>query len=453
MRRLIIFCLAGLLLTVERPVSPAPSTPGAITAAGGSSLLARDQDVLVSRKVVGINGAPDFDVSPKGDVLVAWTSSSATATDSEIWVAVVKRKGSGKFKKKPKPFKLSTEAASHFAPRVAWIGEIQQFFVVWERAGATATDNTRRILARAVDGKTGKPVGGVKTLVSDNRFNTTPVITAAFANGKQDITLFFTSAPNPFARQAARSAGNSSLNSAQVTPELTAEEIVKLMKMPGGTTPEVLQVVDLSKDGQSCRFVLYRTFNQFSTGFAHAKLVVNGKVTDERKIRLFMGATGKAQATADGSRVVVTATSDGSTTPDFTEIVEFAALCNVNGGILSEVGNSGGASPRVSMFALLGQGSQSRVAGIGYLISAQTDGNVYEQVLDKDLKLVGAQESVFDHGNTLTAMIGGDITPDSSNRSARLGKKPNSVLVWTKAVGNAFDQEIRAHFFYLQPTQ
>ena len=41
----------------------------------------------------------------------------------------------------------------------------------------------------------------------------------------------------------------------------------------------------------------------------------------------------------------------------------------------------------------------------------------------------------------------------SESRSSQARQKSNSVLVWTKSVGKDFDQEIRAHVFYLKPLE
>jgi len=462
MRRLVLFALAGLLLALGVPDSPAASAPGKVGEAGGLSARARDQDILVSRKVAGLNSNPDFAVSPRGDLLVAWSRDvlSDRGPGTEVWVALVKRKTSGKFRKKPRPVKLSTGPDFNFGARIAWIEAIQQFFVVWAQDGGS--DNAKRILARAVDGKTGKPVGPVKALISDDRHNTTPAITATFAGGKQNITLVYVSAPNPFARHAARGDGDSSIKSAEVTTKLTAKKLKELLKLDDDADVRIKEILDVSSEGDSCTLVLYDIWEEkdgTSTVSPRLALVTPSGVDDSsiglRTATALTPYPGREPGTV---RVVVTGTTVEHPGAD-SHVGTRAFVVDCKNGDVSATSDGisdseAEAFVRMNFFIPIPDDildDLPRIEGSGYLASDQADGKVHKQVLDEELNLVGTPQVIFDHRGTMTNMIGGDITPDSSNRSKRLGKKPNSVLVWTKAVGDAFDEEIRAHFFYLKP--
>ncbi len=152
MKQAFVFCLALAILTA----GPAFG----------------NQDRLLSKRSKGSNVGPAFAVNPNnGDLLATWRRLDRL---SEIWVSLAKRRLNGKYGK-ARARKLSPQTGVfEFAPRVAWIEENGEFFVVWERGARVGND----IVGRAVTAA-GKPRGELVSLTADGKKNATPVITAS----------------------------------------------------------------------------------------------------------------------------------------------------------------------------------------------------------------------------------------------------------------------------------
>ena len=471
MRRLLSLCLAALLLlSVGLPASTAPSPPNVaqavdlgITVTGGSSSAAKQQDILVSKGAKGENSKPAIAENPNnGDLFVVWTRFVRSSLQSEVWGALLKRKRSGKYKKKPRARLFWSERRFGFTQRasVAWIEANREFLVVWAQSSPGTNGD---IVARPASAKTGKPIGKLRTFVSDGRINNVPIITAAFADGTQNTQTFFTSGP----------AG--SLVRALVRADLSDSYEVDALTTLGeeGTVHSVINGVVLIAPSPTSR-----SGASSLTGSCVATIVTETSVEDsvpEAIVRLFSGEgeTWKYEFGKNtiGIGVKVKA-SDGlfelwAVAKDLTtrRLLFIGAIgevfaCSV-GLINPDVGTSSFTEhelfflpARIEIARRPSASSGNRGASSAYVVFSENDGKTYWQIIDEDLDLIGTRDLLFDHRNTLTSVTGIDLGfAASESRSSQARRKSNSVLVWTKSVGKDFDQEIRAHLFYLKPLE
>ena len=152
-----------------------------------------DQDLLLSKQSKGFNFDPAFAVNPNnGDLLATWVREVPLEKSSqfEIWVSRAKRKANGKYKKKVKARKLSLSGVrpeSNRKPRVAWIDENGEFFVVWEQKKFAS--NQTSIFGHAVTAA-GVPKGELVSLTTDGKKNASPVVTASASGAIQRTPMY-----------------------------------------------------------------------------------------------------------------------------------------------------------------------------------------------------------------------------------------------------------------------
>ena len=473
MRRLLSLCLAALLLlSVGLPASTAPSPPNVaqavdlgITVTGGSSSAAKQQDILVSKGAKGENSKPAIAENPNnGDLFVVWTRFVRSSLQSEVWGALLKRKRSGKYKKKPRARLFWSERRFGFTQRasVAWIEANREFLVVWAQSSPGTNGD---IVARPASAKTGKPIGKLRTLVSDGRINNVPIITAAFADGTQNTQAFFTSGP---AGSLVRALVRADLSDSYEVDALTT-------LVEEGTVHSVINGVVLIAPSPTSR-----SGASSLTGSCVATIVTETSVEDsvpEAIVRLFLDEeeTFKHEFGEDTLAIGVYLTHDQRVF-EF-RLVSFAKdlttgrlLVYVTDGRIRtcelEVGVNTG-TPAVGLLLMApflpntlrisrrpSASSGNRGASLAYIVASENDGKTYWQLIDEDPDVIGTRDLLFDHRNTLTSMTGIDLGfAASESRSSQARQKSNSVLVWTKSVGKDFDQEIRAHVFYLKPLE
>jgi hypothetical protein len=128
-----------------------------------------------------------------GYVLAAWmTRDEADGSSSSIWVSLLKRSKRGKYsRKKPRKIASGTSRSAKIAnrsPRVVWLAEAKQFYVVWS---AGQPDGSANIQGRMVKAKSGKPKGQAILLAADGAVNLGPGADATSSDGQTDAMVSF----------------------------------------------------------------------------------------------------------------------------------------------------------------------------------------------------------------------------------------------------------------------
>jgi len=472
MRRLLSFCLAGLLLSVGLPVSTAPSAPSAAQAVEyGKTAAARAQTLLLSKGIAGENTDAAVAVDPNtGNVLVVWTQIGVPGDtgipDDVIWASLLRRKGSGKYKK-PRTRRLASDGGSQFGPDVGWIEASKEFFVIWEQNADAARGGFKRILGVPVNPRTGRAVGKVKTLVADDDDHASPVFVTAINNGSAGSRVAGSSVGQIVWRKEPPSPDDPTMEQASLSDTYEISNRATLPDSQIGFGP-ILGALALSgatvrtpASGEGGGGLVRCDITMLWKGSPPVtKIILTLRRDDEEVDSLTLEGYGSAaeirharSRTAGESAVALVTSQRLGTAYNFYKVktppcqkIEIGFSRGPYPGGSFEGPVNGFLGPKQTLALQLRQSPHREGSLTGHLVTTEDDGLVYRRAVDDQWNVLDGPEALFSHGNKLTSLIAHDVSSAKSR-----GKKPNALIVWTKSVGKKSDQEIWAYSFYVEP--